>query len=405
MRPVQWCRRDLVRIGWLVAAYVLIRLLGLGLLDAAVHLPRDSPAITPDSPAGAVVVPSTYDKLGAWDGGWYVAIAEHGYPDHLEMTDPHHDDTASLAFPPLYPMLIRVLYLLGMPALGGGLLVTALAGVAAVVGVYAVARELLEPRGALLAALLWAAGPMTIVLAMVYSEALFVALAAWAIWLARRGWWLTAGVLGLLAGLTRSTGLAVGAALVVAWLLARRDGRPGPRAVVGAALGVLGVPLWWLYVAIVSGRVDGWFAAQRFFWGSRFDFGAATAKHGWRTLTFDASLDPLGRVVHAAASFAMLVAVVLLLALLGEALGGRWDAARWWPVAAYAAVLVVLAVGSAGFPQSKIRFLVPMFPLLLLPARRLATGGLAARAGTLVVLAVGGAWFGAFMLTVWPYAI
>lgn len=443
VQPLRRTRRDLIRVGWLLAAYVVIRAIGMLALHAGVHADQPSPEnpFDPSAPPEA----STYDTLGAWDGGWYVKIAENGYPDHLSLTSPREDSTAPLVFPPLYPLAMRLLHLMGMPALTAGLLITAVAGALAVVGVYAVARDLIAPRAAMLAALLWAAGPMTVVLSMAYSEALFVALAAWAMWLARRGWWLSAGLLALLSGLTRSTGLAVGAAIAMAALLAWRRGRttpePGPstddtpsprpcadaphprprteaphprpraetsrwRIATAVVLAAAGVPSWWLYVAIVGGRIDAWFAAQQLYWGSRFDFGVSVLQNAWRTLSFDGLLDPAGRMVQAASFLAMLSAVVLLVVLIVHAWRTRDELARgWWPVAAYSTVLVVLAVGSAGYDSSKVRFLVPMFALLLLPARRLATAGRAAEVGAVAMAALASAWFGAFMLTVWPYAI
>lgn len=443
VQPLRRSRLELIRVGWLLAAYAGIRVVGLLVLHAGVH--ADQPP--PDNPfdSSEPAEPSTYDELGAWDGGWYVKLAEHGYPDHLSLVSPREDSTAPLVFPPLYPMAMRLLHLMGMPALTAGLLITAVAGALAVVGVYAVARDLIAPRAAMLAALLWAAGPMTVVLSMAYSEALFVALAAWAMWLARRGWWLTAGLLALLSGLTRSTGLAVGAAIAMAALLAWRRGgtapEPGPstddtpsprpfadaphprprteaphprprveasrwRIATAVVLAAAGVPSWWLYVAIVGGRIDAWFAAQQLYWGSRFDFGASVLQNAWRTLSFDGLLDAVGRVVQAASLLAMLAAVLLLAALLAHAWRARGPRARaWWPAAAYAVVLVALAAGSAGYEASKVRFLVPMFTLLLLPARSLATAGRTAQVGVVGVAALMSAWFGAFMLTVWPYAI
>lgn len=393
----------------LVTAYAVIRLLHLWLLWQGLDI---------DS-GRADETPSLYDKLGAWDGGWYVLIAEDGYPNELSLVSVRDDSSAPLAFPPLYPMMMRALGLFGMPALAAGLLLSALAGVAAVIGVYAVARDLLSQRAAWITAALWAAGPMTIVLTMAYSEALFVALAAWALWFAQRTWWLTAGLLGILAGLTRTNGLAVGVALVVAAALAlradraRRAAGAGPtdepvqrwRPIVGAALAVLGVPLWWLYVAIVGGRIDAWFATQELFWGSRFDFGASVLQNGWRMLTFDGRFDPMTRIVYTLSFFVMVIAVALLVALVMHAWRGRPQTLAWWPVVTYAAILVVLAAGSAGFPHSKLRFLIPMFPLLLLPAARLACRGRTAQGAVVVVLAVATGWLGAYLLTVWPYAI
>lgn len=396
VRPLTCSRRDLVRIGWLVAAYVAIRAVGVLILHAGVHAGRG------EQRPGA-----TLDELGSWDGDWYARIAVDGYPDELSLVSVRDDTSGALVFPPLYPMLMRVLHLAGLTADAAGLLITSIAGIAAVVGVYAVARDLVGTRASMTAALLWSAGPMTVVLSMVYSEALFVALAAWAIWLARRGWWLTAGLLALLSGLTRSTGLATGAAVAVAALLAWRTASSRWRPVTGAVLAVIGVPLWWLYVAIVGGRLDGWFAIQEFFWGSRFDYGRSVLVNAWQVVTFGADYPSVARVVYGLSAAAMVSAVLLLGFLLAAALRrnvGR-SARAWWPVAAYAVVLVVLAAGSAGFTASKIRFLVPMFPLLLLPARRLAELGRPARFAIVGGAVVASGWIGSFMLTVWPYAI
>lgn len=403
----------------LVAAYLLARVLHLLLLWQGTGVVESAP----DSavPEVGAQPRSLYDTLAAWDGGWYVRIARDGYPDAVSLVSVRDDASAPLAFPPLYPMLMRLLGVIGLPEAAAGLLLSAVAGVVAVVGVYAVARDLVRPGAAWLTAALWAAGPMTIVLSMVYAEALFVALASWALWCARRRWWLTAGLLGLLAGLTRSTGLAVGVALLIAGALALRadripheagaasgstgGGQSRWRVLLGVALAVAGVPLWWLYVAIVGGRIDAWFAVQEFFWGSRFDFGAAVLENGWRMLTFDGRFDAMTRLVYTLSFFAVLGSVLLLAALLTRAWRARDRALRWWPVAGYAATLVVLAAGSAGYPHSKLRFLIPMFPLLLLPATWLERCTRVWQAVSLVVLAVATGWLGAFMLAVWPYTI
>lgn len=423
--PLRRRRSEWRPVAGLLAAYAAIRLLHLWFVQQGIGVESADP-MAPAEPT------TMLDRLGAWDGGWYVRIATDGYPDELTLLSVRDDSSAPLAFPPAYPMLMRVVGLLGMSPLVAGLLISAIAGLVAVVGVYAVARDLVSPRAAWFVAALWAAGPMTIVLSMAYSEALFVALAAFSLWLARRGWWLWAGVLAFLSGLTRSTGFAVGAALAVAAVLAIASARrrrvqgalsqtdpsdptaddalrpdtaaPTWRPIVGAALGLVGVPAWWLYVAIVGGRLDAWFTVQEFFWGSKFDFGAAMLQDGWRMLTFSGRFDPMTRLVYSASFAAMAMAVALLVLLIRRA-WREGKGSQWWPVAAYAAVLVVLAVGSDGFVASKLRFLVPMFPLLLVPAVWLARLDRPTRTASVVGLAIATGWFGAFMLVVWPYAI
>ncbi len=71
----------------------------------------------------------------------------------------------------------------------------------------------------------------------------------------------------------------------------------------------------------------------------------------------------------------------------------------------YTALAVVMTVGSSGVMATHPRELLPAFPLLLPIAYKLAE-----RSGTTASLltsaiALGGLWFGAYSLTVWPFAI
>ena len=77
---------------------------------------------------------------------------------------------------------------------------------------------------------------------MGYTETLFTALAAWSLFAVMRRRWLTAGVLCLAAGLTRSVAIALIAAVGLAALVAVCRRRDGWRPWVGGALAPLGVP-------------------------------------------------------------------------------------------------------------------------------------------------------------------
>ncbi|GAB3311156.1 hypothetical protein EK0264_10780 [Epidermidibacterium keratini] len=380
--PLRSWRIELRALAAVVAAYAAIRTFGLVVLQGA---------------AGA----DAYDKLRAWDGAWFIRIATEGYPSELVLITVRDDSSGGLAFFPLYPMLMRALASIGLEPMVAGLVITVIAGIAAAIGIYAVAREVLSPRAAFLAVLLWAALPMSIVLSMVYSEALFTALAAWALWASLRERWLLAGVLGFAAGLTRSVGIAVGIAVTVAAILAWRRGRRGWRPVAGSVVALAGVPTWWVIVAIISGRVDGWFAVQDFFWGSKVDFGADLARVGWQMLTFSGRYDDLTRVVYSTAVVAMIVCGALAVDLVRRALRDS----RWAPLATYAVVAIGLAIGSAGFVHSKVRFIVPVFVLVCALAGAMGRWSLWARVAGVLVMVVVGAWWSTLMLTLWPYAI
>ena len=105
------------------------------------------------------------------------------------------------------------------------------------------------------------------------SEALFTALAAWALHACLQRRWLLAGLLAALAGLTRPVGAAVVAAVLVTALvqvLRERGGRP-PAGALLAPLGLLGYVGW---VGLRVGDPAGSFRVARG-WGNGFEGGRA----------------------------------------------------------------------------------------------------------------------------------
>ncbi len=292
----------------------------------------------------------------SWDSVWYLRIAEHGY-GRTQIHPGIGSVQSDSAFFPLYPVLIRCASaVLPGPLTVAALAVAWIAAGAAAVGVYRVGAHLLGARAGLLLVALWAAVPHALMLTLAYTEALLAAFAAWALYALLRGRWGWAAGLAVLAGLTRPTGIAVAAAVtaVAAHEIWRRRGR-APAAVWAAGLAA---PAGWAsYVLLVGVRrgdpLGGYFAVQSG-WGSRFDFGAGalrSARH---------ALSGIGQV-----ELATTVTVVLLTAAL--VLAGLLAADRRipLPLLVYTGVLLVMTYGGAGFFESKPRFLLPAFPLLL----------------------------------------
>lgn len=321
---------------------------------------------------------SAHERLTRWDAQWYAHIARHGYGLTKHVPDGRH--LSDVAFFPLYPGLERlVATATGLSVLDAGLVVSALAGLAAAWLLHALGTHLYDARTGLLLVLLWAALPVGIVTSMAYSEALFTALAAGAVLAAVRCSWLLAGLLAALAGLTRPVGLAVVAGVVLAAALALLRREDGPRPVLGAVL----APLGWLgyvgWVGLGEGEPLGYFTvAGR--WGNSVDGGAAFAR--W---TVDQG-PVLGALV------ALGVAVLLLLLWLG------WRDRQPAALLGYSATLVVLALTTSGYFGSKPRYLLPAFGLLLPLAVRLARVRPAARWTTVGVLVLGSAAYGAVWL-------
>lgn len=159
---------------------------------------------------------SPHQLLSArWDSLWYTRVAELGYGYEVRL--PNGDVHSNLAFFPLLPWLERAFAAVTpLSHADAGLLVSALASLAAAWGIFAVADHVYGRRAGICAVLLWAVLPVGIVQSMAYSESLFTALAAWSLYAVLTGRWLTAGLLASLVSLTRPVGAAVVAAVWVA---------------------------------------------------------------------------------------------------------------------------------------------------------------------------------------------
>jgi len=296
-----------------------------------------------------------------------------------------------LAFFPAYPLLIRGLWRLGVPSDVAALSVSWLAAICAVVLLYLLGTALADRRVGLALVVLFAAQPMSVVLSMGYSESLFSALVIAMFYAAYRRAFLVAGLLGLGAALTRPTGLAAAVGLAVAAALAIRARTvPAWRAVTGALLALAGVPAFLLWAGLRVGHLDGWFAIQTAGWGTTFDWGTTT----WNFLygTF-----------HEGNSWVQVaIALFLVAAVVAAVLAVR---RTWPPIAVYGLLAMVLVVGQAGYWHSKPRLLVPVL-LTIIPAAYLAARArFRAAVLGLTAYAAFGLWFGAYMLTIWPYTI
>jgi len=164
-----------------------------------------------------------------WDASWYLVIAHYGYrPDLGSFT------ASRAAFFPLYPLGMRAFGWVGVPLVLGGVLISLLALALALYGIHRLTtlelsraarvggRSLLgaglagaDGDGAAradvarLAVMVTAFAPMAFFLSAVYSEALYLALSVGLFYAARQGRWAAVGVLGALAGATRSAGVVL----------------------------------------------------------------------------------------------------------------------------------------------------------------------------------------------------
>jgi hypothetical protein len=329
--------------------------------------------------------------LTSWDALWYLHIADRGYDQQLRILRLGRVDYTDLAFFPLYPALIKILTVTGLAPPAAGLTVSLAAGLVAAWGLFAIGAALYDRRVGAALAVLWGVEPHAVVESMVYAEALFTAFAAWSLFAVLRRRWVLAGVLCLLAGLTRPTGAALIAAVVLAAAVALLRRQDGVRPWVCAVLAPVGLLGFLAFVGLRIGRPDGWFFIQRTAWSSRTDDGSWVLRRFLSTLRPDVLLGDLMVTVVLAAGLVLLAALVAQrapMALVG-----------------YAAAAFILAVTTAAYYFTKGRLLLPAFPLLLPLAVPLARAGRATLAVVLPALALASGWYGAYLLTQWPYAL
>lgn len=374
---------------WSVPAliYLFVRQVGLYVLQLVVEYQNKIHGTTS----------TAVGELKSWDGEWFLGIAAGGYDDvPAQLADAAGRRTAEtpLAFFPGYPALIRwVDALPGVSLEGAAFTVSLISGLFCAYGLFVLGRAVRggSSRTGLVLVTLFSASPMAVVLSMTYSEATFCAFAVWALVGVVKKRWILAGVCCSAAGLVRPTAAAliaaVGLAALVALIANRRDWRAWAGALV-APLGMLGYLGW---VAFRTGDLAGWFGVQQRGWNSKFDGGAATLKFAFEHLGNPRSELETGTV------WLLVLAVVLVF----YAVQRRLE----WPLVVYGIGVLVMDLGSNGLMNSKARLVLPAFtlliPLALVLARRRMSTVLTVLAGAILF----SAWFGAYSLAVWQYAI
>jgi hypothetical protein len=245
---------DLLPDAGLLAVFAATRLIVVAAAFAAEFLIIRNPLLT--SGASGPIVTS----LTSWDGWYYLGIARDGY-----LAAPVADAYSNVAFPPLFPLLIRVLAL-PFPAYQGlvGIVVANVAFLVALGLMVRLGTPFLGRRRASLAAALLAIYPFASAFAMVYTESLFLMLILAAYLAAERGHRAWAGIFLALASLCRLQGVAL--VLPLAILMLRQDGwRPRP-SLAWLLLAPLAAGGFLVYVGTVTGSVAGYLDAQQA-WG------------------------------------------------------------------------------------------------------------------------------------------
>ncbi|MCJ7660989.1 MAG: hypothetical protein MUO67_17710 [Anaerolineales bacterium] len=155
------------------------------------------------------------DVFGSrWDTGFYVNIAEEGYRYSGA-------PLPSVAFFPLYPLLMRGISFLVGDVVVAGILVSNIALLLAVFLLYRLVSEEQDQSTASRSVWYLLIYPAAFFGMAVYSESLFLLFAIGALYFARRNYWELAALFGIGAALTRLIGLIVALMLLVEWISQR----------------------------------------------------------------------------------------------------------------------------------------------------------------------------------------
>lgn len=214
--PFQARERSWAALRTAGAAYLVARLIGS--IAAAIAI-AGIPALPPVAALGYAPAPKgpiynlTIGAWERWDAIWIIRIAEHGYSA----------GTQGSGFFPLLPLSIRALHALGLPSLVAALLVTNACFLAALYFTCRLAEIDLGIDAARRAVWLQALYPGSLFCLAPYTEAPYLALVTAAMYAARtRRWWLAGALAGAASG-TRIVGVLLLPALVVEFVLQRRE--------------------------------------------------------------------------------------------------------------------------------------------------------------------------------------
>jgi hypothetical protein len=315
-----------------------------------------------------------------WDAAWYAGVAENGY-----VYDPSAPGGTNVAFAPLYPFLMKTVAALlrlltfgwdwGHPQYGAliaaGLLVSNLSFLVGLVLLIKLLSPRLGKAGAGTVALALAALPTAFFFSGLYTEGLFFMLVVASLAVAHSNWplkWLCAGALGMMATLTRFTGILLLAVLLVdylaqkGWRLRRVRLDVLWLSLIPAGMALYLGFLWWRFgnpLAMNESMLKGWNHQLSLFpvtyWNSAVQL--------WQSVTHTvpAASDPVLYYGNGSRLYIVLDLGLPLLLCVGAFLGRKKLLASEWTWLA----LGIIYPLSTNITFSMARYVLPLWPGLI----------------------------------------
>jgi hypothetical protein len=295
-----------------------------------------------------------HEMLQRWDATQFIRIYADGYRSSGELQE-------LIVYPPLYPYTVRLVGFIIPSFLLAGLLVSALASVAAGYFIQAIVRvDGGDDAEASRSLWYFFVFPTAYFLAMPYTEALFMALLLGSFYSARKGNWVLAGVLGAFCTASRLSGVILVPALMVE-ALHQKNWRPQDierKQIAAFLLAPLGFLFFlWLnhyyqndYFAFVDYEQKNWFHHRIWPWDS--------IKEAWEWVT----QTPPGFLRSSIYEMRLAATAVTALLLL---IGVRWLRPSY-QVFGWLSLLMFLSVS---FQISLPRYILTIFPMYFVLAR------------------------------------
>jgi MFS family permease len=314
-------------------------------------------------------------ELSNWDGLWYRAVANAGYPHH-----PYHTQT-TLGFLPGYPLLMwplgHLIVLLGLvPSTSiltamsvAGIIISSIGGLVAAVLMQKLAAGWWGEKASRRAVVIFCLFPGSVVFSMVYSEGIAIPLAAGCILALQQRRWVLAGILaGYATSVAPDAFVLIAVCAVSALLELRRRGwtnRAAWRSLLAPVLSVTGLVATAAFFWAWTGTPLASYNAQYYGWRDKTEPFAVV--HMTKTLLGQISFShfdhPPINMNLVVGFFGAIVLIVLLVLL-----------ARCWRTVSIEALvwtagISFLALSSAYLPHSNPRFLITAFPAILVLGR------------------------------------
>ncbi|HWS37098.1 MAG TPA: glycosyltransferase family 39 protein [Actinoplanes sp.] len=393
-RPLARLRASALAAAPAIGLYLAIRIISLEvmyILGANAYALAPDRDVFPDGSTGNhwQKFTSFMDALLSWDARWYTKIATEGWGGPVGAVDedgvPYE---LRLVFFPLYPWMGRVLadvtFVSPVTAL---LMISFVSSIAAAWGLYAIGRHVHSHRVGVLLAAIWAVAPAAMTQNGAFTESLFTALSAWALYSVLKERWVIAGLLAGLSGLSRPTAAALIGTVGLAALIAAFSRRGGWRPYAAMVLAPSGMLLYVAYASSKLGGTDEYFGIHEQTFGAWWDYG----ENHWNMITdilIGVDDDNAAKPIRVLSFLFMAAFVVLFLLLLGRAP---------WPLVVFAGVTLLLSIGGHAHMSMAGRHLLPAFPVLLVPAIALARFRTRDLSVVLAVLALLSGWYAGWL--------